>query len=234
MIAEAAVEPSSQVDTFENRLAELVVALGGPTAAAQVADTSRQTINQWSKGNGRPSLVAAHAMTRKANLSLDWLMGGETSGPSRMAIRATGSPPPEGYVPLPVLRVSAAAGSGRFPVPSDLTEGDGVAFQEAWLRSLGLNPSKAHVLWASGDSMATTIRDGDMMLVDRTIDRIVNDGIYVVVAGGAVKVKRVYVRRDGSVVLRSDNNRYPEELVPAGEVPDLIVEGRVRWVGGPI
>ncbi|MBH0619495.1 helix-turn-helix transcriptional regulator, partial [Salmonella enterica] len=79
-----------------------------------------------------------------------------------------------------------------------------------------------------------TIRDGDMLLVDRSIDRVVDNGIYVVVFGGAVLVKRVHIRRDRSVVLRSENAVYPEEVVPADEVPDLVIEGRVRWFGRTI
>ncbi len=83
--------------------------------------------------------------------------------------------------------------------------------------------------------MEPTIRDGDLLLIDRSIDRIVDNGIYVVVVAGMVVVKRLQTRVDGSVVLRSDNReRYDDELIAAHDVPDLIVEGRVRWFGRTI
>ena len=143
-------------------------------------------------------------------------------------------PGPAGLVFVPVLNVTAAAGRGRFVTPDDLGDREMVGFREVWLRSIGLTPGRTHILWAVGDSMLPTIRDGDMLLVDRTIDSVTDNGIYIVVVAGAVVVKRLTIRTNGSVLLRSDNERYPEEVIPPDEVPRLIVEGRVRWVGGPI
>lgn len=97
-----------------------------------------------------------------------------------------------------------------------------------------VNPRFAEVLVAVGDSMEPTIRDGDLLLLDRSIDRVVDNGIYVLVLAGMVLLKRIQTRRDGSVVLKSDSERYDDETVPAGEVPDLRIEGRVRWFGRTI
>lgn len=175
-----------------------------------------------------------------AGVSLDWLTGltnerGGDGAPSSLGmVTQFGSSVPEGFVAVPALTIRPSAGNGTVPGPFDNEASEMVAFREAWLRSLGFIPNRVHILWATGDSMVPTIRDGDMMLIDRTIDRVVNDGIYVVVAAGTVRVKRVAIRQNGSVVLRSDNDRYPEELIPVDEVSQLIVEGRVRWVGGPI
>ena len=49
-----------------------------------------------------------------------------------------------------------------------------------------------------------TIRDGDLILVDRSVDKVVDNGIYVVTFGGLVLVKRIQSRRDGGVILISD------------------------------
>src|SRR5882757_6872381 len=67
---------------------------------------------------------------------------------------------------VPVRRLDVAASAG----PGGLAEDDR-RLGDAWLdpdllESLGVSPTHAAMLRATGDSMAPTIHDGDMMLVD--------------------------------------------------------------------
>jgi phage repressor protein C with HTH and peptisase S24 domain len=76
--------------------------------------------------------------------------------------------------------------------------------------------------------MEVTLRDGDEILVDRTL-RPLRDGIHVVRAGDALLVKRVELGRPGVITLVSDNPAYrPLELPPE----DVEVIGRVVWKSG--
>jgi phage repressor protein C with HTH and peptisase S24 domain len=130
---------------------------------------------------------------------------------------------------VPRLDVSASAGSGVVPYTEDPLEY--LAFQSDWLRSRGINANAARILTARGDSMEETIRDGDTLLVDTSIDRVKDNAIYVVSYGEMVLVKRIHGRLNGSLQLISDNPRYPPEEVAAGEVTQLNVAGRVMWFG---
>jgi phage repressor protein C with HTH and peptisase S24 domain len=158
--------------------------------------------------------------------SLDWLAFGRGT--------TVGAAP--GFVLIPHFDVQAGAGPGRLSVREPSTPydepagGEVIAFREDWLRKKGINPHTAHVLTAVGDSMEPTIRDGDLLLVDRAIDRVRDLGLYVVTWGGFVMVKRVELRRDGTLVLKSDNRQYAEVLVGPDEIESLAVEGRVRWI----
>jgi phage repressor protein C with HTH and peptisase S24 domain len=78
--------------------------------------------------------------------------------------------------------------------------------------------------------MEPTLRDGDEILVDRTL-RALRDGIHVVRLGDSLLVKRIDVSRPGLVVLISDNPAYPP--VECG-ARDVEVIGRVVWKGGRI
>lgn len=84
---------------------------------------------------------------------------------------------------------------------------------------------------AKGDSMETTIFDGDPMIIDVSVREPVDEGVYVLIINGLVRLKRIQMLRSGVLVLKSDNPRYDAEEVPQSELPDLIVGGRVRWVG---
>ncbi|PTW61383.1 peptidase S24-like protein [Breoghania corrubedonensis] len=82
--------------------------------------------------------------------------------------------------------------------------------------------------------MEPTIRDGDVLLVDTSINAVRDNAIYVVVLGGLVLVKRLQIKRDGSLRLISDNDRFEAEDVPANEASDIHVAGRVMWYGRSI
>lgn len=198
-------------------------------AFAQRVGVSQTTINQYLQGQQDPRLSQLVKIAEGAGRSLAWLVTGVEAGAPATVDKA------DGFVPVPRLQVKASAGAGAVAVPEDLEDEGVVMFREAWMRRIGVNPRTAQALTAIGDSMEPTIRDGDLLLVDRSIDRIVDNGIYVVVLGGMVLVKRVQVKRDGSILLRSDNtDLYEAEQVPPDEVNALMVEGRVRWFGRTI
>ena len=214
------------------RLGELVDAAGGPVKASRIAEVSRQTIDQWRAGRSKIALTGASKLAEAAGRSLDWLVTGrEATGTSQIVSYEPS--PPVGYVPVPMLEVRASAGNGLVAMEAHPREHI-FSFREDWMRQVGLVPGRVEAVWVTGDSMDPTIKDGDIILVDRQVDRVVDGGIYVLVVNGEVRVKRVFVKTNGALLLRSDNDVWPEELVPADEAHELIIEGRVRWFGRTI
>jgi phage repressor protein C with HTH and peptisase S24 domain len=170
-------------------------------------------------------------------VSVSWLITGADSPPSQLQSTAM----PEGFLPasvmkdfalIPRLDIRASAGNGNLAIDEEVI--DFLAFQESWLRGRNINPKYARVMTAKGDSMEPTIRDGDVLLVDTSIDRIRDNSLYVLVFGGMVFVKRIHQRLTGAVLLISDNTHYPPEEVSEANAPDLHVAGRVVWFGRSI
>lgn len=87
------------------------------------------------------------------------------------------------------------------------------------------------ILTAYGDSMSPTFADGDLLLVDRGINQIKLDAVYVIARDGELFVKRVRRRlQDGAVVIKSDNPLFgPDDIIENGERAQLDVLGRVVW-----
>jgi phage repressor protein C with HTH and peptisase S24 domain len=192
-----------------------------------------------------PSATNLAKIAKGLGLGLEWLItgegpelqedsgspaaGGASQGGMLMIPQAGAT---EGFALVPRLDIQASAGNGRVALNEEPLEY--LAFQAAWLRGRGINPASARILTARGDSMEETIRDGDVLLVDTSIDRVRDNSIYVVVLGDMVLVKRVHGRINGSLQLISDNPRYPAEEVPKGEVDQLHIAGRVAWYGRSI
>ncbi|MGF3022614.1 XRE family transcriptional regulator [Methylobacterium aquaticum] len=131
-------------------------------------------------------------------------------------------------ISLPMLGVEASAGPGIIPDQNEQTEH--LALREEYLREIGVNPKYAHVLRVSGRSMAPTINDRDIVVVDTSARALVSEGIYTLNYGEAVLIKRVQMLRDGGVNIISDNKSegYRDEFVPRSELHTLQIVGRVK------
>jgi phage repressor protein C with HTH and peptisase S24 domain len=216
---------------FAERLAFVISREKSLHAFSKKASVPDSTIRSYLKGV-LPSIDNLVQMAEAADVSVDWLVGG--SGPMKVDPNQVFAPEksvlPGDFALIPRLDIQAAAGNGLLNHTED-TVGF-LAFQTAWLARKGLNPEFARVLTAKGDSMEPTIRDGDVLLVDTSIDSLVDHGIYVLVYAGLLLVKRVSKRLDGSVLIRSDNrDAYDDEIVGASSTPELIIAGRVMWFG---
>ncbi len=198
--------------------------------AGEIAGVSDEQVARWRDGKAKPNFGGVAAMTYAAGKSLDWLATGQEASIGNY-LHIADEPMP-GFTLVPRLDIQASAGPGA--LAHDEQAIDYLAFQESWLRSRKINPSCARVLTAKGDSMEPTIRNGDVLLVDTSINYIQDNTIYVIVYGDILLVKRVHSRLNGTLQLISDNPLYPPEEVTAGEIEQLHVAGRVMWFGRSI
>ena len=130
------------------------------------------------------------------------------------------------WIDVPRLALGASAGPGLL-AGEELPIG-AFRFGARWLREQGLDPAQLSAIRVEGDSMETTLRDGDEILVDRT-PRPWRDGIHVVRTGDALLVKRLDTGRPGVIALVSDNPAYRTLELVREEVQ---VIGRVVWKSG--
>ena len=84
-----------------------------------------------------------------------------------------------------------------------------------------------------GDSMAPTLREGDLVLVDTAEAHPSRDGIYVLEIDSKLAVKRLSINpATRMVTISSDNNSYPP--FPNCDPALLHTIGRVVWLGRAI
>ena len=88
-------------------------------------------------------------------------------------------------------------------------------------------PEVLKLFKASGDSMETTIEDGNILLVDTSRTDYHNGGIYVLTINNDWFVKRLRLKINGDLEIISDNPKYdPEVLKPNTDI-EINVVGRV-------
>lgn len=131
-------------------------------------------------------------------------------------------------ITVQVFDARASMGAG-FPPPEHDTVVDALRLVRAQLPALSSSNNLA-VLSAYGDSMAPTFADGDVLLVDRGVQDIRLDAVYVLALNNELYVKRIQRRiTDGAVIIKSDNPLYDPVVVENGERGQLRVLGRVVW-----
>ena len=102
-------------------------------------------------------------------------------------------------------------------------------FPRTWVESITSSPpALLTIARGKGDSMDPTIRDRDMIIIDRSrrmIDEA--DAIWALTVGDIGMVKRLRIR-GAQVVIKSDNDRVDDEIVHHEEVN---IVGRVVFIG---
>lgn len=199
------------------------------------------SLRDYELGNRIPGGEAIVDFAR-ARINSHWLLTGEGDmflgvPPSHVnsdyEVRDHHRPPyhlPDDFILVPRYDVAASMGNGSVIHSEQVV--DHLAFREEWVRTeLGTNPKNLILISAIGDSMEPTLRAGDLLLIDRNNEGVKQDAIYAFSTNGELRVKRMQLKIDGSVVVKSDNPQYEAEILNSEQAHSLRVIGRVVWSG---
>lgn len=230
---------SSHLAEFARRLTDVVNERGGMSAVSQGADVPLSTLGRYIRGESEPSAFRLAAIARFCGVTVEQLVYGSEAFPKLEAGFATSAQnwrlqmdadPDVAMIPL--LDVIGSAGPGyENDRPFELSK---LPFPRAWLQRMGLPEQHARFLGSRGDSMEPTIMDGAIVLVDIRSRHARTDGIYVLIDGPNVRIKRIAVGWQNAIVLISDNERYASETLAPPDAEALRVAGKVVWAGGEI
>lgn len=114
-------------------------------------------------------------------------------------------------------------------------ETEALMFKRSSLQHLGVCPHQVFCMRVKGDSMAKTLPEGVIIMVD-TAQRKVSEGIYVIRVGDQLLVRRLQLTPGNKIIVSSDNTAYkPSELNAASLAEhELDVIGRAILVGSKL
>lgn len=173
----------------------------------------------------------------KAGLNINWLLSGE--GEMLLADMAerkpydwsdnatvlTAAEPDGNYVAIDkYVNVSGSAGPGADVHEEAIVK---VRVDMRLLRErIGNNFGKIKIASVSGDSMEPTLSHGDQVLVDTSCSRFIDDAIYAIQQDGHLRFKRIQLKLDGTIVVKSDGSANTETY-SADEAQRFFVVGIV-------
>ena len=88
-------------------------------------------------------------------------------------------------------------------------------------------PEDLKIFKASGDSMADTIEDNNILLVDTSKTDYRNGGIFLLTINNDWYIKRLRLRITGELDIISDNSKYPVETLLPDTAKEITIIGRV-------
>lgn len=212
------------MDGLGERIKIAAVSVGGlDNLAPKLTDTSRRTLSDWANDKTEPRASSLLEIAQRTHISISWLVTGKGDMFDSTVTWAN-----EDGVWLPFYDdINASAGAG-YAVTSERQE-TVVAFARQFLRDQGAVPEKCSVIRARGDSMAPTIPDASLLVIDHSQNDITNGCIMVINVGDDLLVKRVRRRLDGLIDLLSDNPIYPPETIGPDMLQRLRIIGRVIY-----
>ncbi|WP_286237953.1 S24 family peptidase [Neptuniibacter halophilus] len=178
---------------------------------------SKGAISQWLNGHTKPRGKNLDLLAEVLRCTPEWLQFG-VGDDDGYADR---------FVSIPVLDVELAAGSGMHIDCERVKEHLPISVD--WLFQNNLFAGDLAIVKVVGDSMASTLSDGSLILVDTSDKRPVSGKVYAIATDEDLRVKRLLKRTDGSWVISSDNKMdpaYQDEIIPPYELNNLRIIGR--------
>lgn len=220
----------ADMSNLPERLREAMeaVEIDQPTLAARVGCT-QGAISQILLGNTQRSRFLPE-IADALGVTIKWLKGEETR--EGRAVAAAASPneiaKEMGWASVPWLELGYSMGGGS--VVQDYRHLGFMPFQREWLKSMMAGSfDDLFVARGDGDSMEPTLKDGDIVLIDRAQRDIrQQDRIWAVSYGDLGVIKRVRRMPGGTYQLLSDNPSVTP--IPVAD-DEMYVVGRVIWIG---
>ncbi len=133
------------------------------------------------------------------------------------------------YCKIPLFNIKASSGHESFV--NDERIGADLMFRKDWLyRELKSNPDNLFILSAESDSMEPTIKHDALLIVDKSINRIITEGIYILKRGDTILIKRIRKLSQDTIELISDNPSYGKEIIKLNKQPEITILGKVIYI----
>lgn len=199
---------------------------------------SYEAVRQWFAGDtGSIKNENLMAIAEAFDTTVDWLLNGTGEPPRRGTNKETNvvevdfsrNRIREGFVEIPQLDVAASMGHGYLR-PEQETVIDSMTVGLDFLkqqRVLYSNTDNLALITGYGDSMEGTFNDGDVLLVDRGVNDVKIDAVYVLALKDELYIKRLQRRGDGTFSMISDNRKYDPILITGNDLDRFQVLGRV-------
>lgn len=197
--------------------------------ASDLVGLPYRTLQNYLRGEREPKASALEGFVTQMGVSAEWLITGEGCIFKKNTGAVVSYEDPD-YSEIPLYDVEASAGGGSLfdnePILSYLK------FRNDWMIREGVSQKDLVAIRVTGDSMDSTLADGDTVLIDRSRTR--PDGVFAVRIGDGLRIKRLQQLVDGSLRVSSDNDVYADETIPKENLEQVEIIGFCHWRGGRV
>ncbi|BES69699.1 XRE family transcriptional regulator [Marinobacter nanhaiticus D15-8W] len=210
-------------ENFGERLKQIEFELGGRKVLIDRTGISQSQLSRYARNEGQPTIGNVIAIANAGGYSLKWLATGK--GPKKEGNEQV----PEGTVVIHFYRSNQSSSGAERSTTGEKSVP--ILFDIDYLRDeVHVEPQACALFRARGDSMAPTIKSGDLLIIDQSVRR--GDDIFVLRLNDETMLKRLQFLPTGEVKVISDSEAYDNYTLGKEQLADLQVIGRVAWHGG--
>ena len=220
------------MSTLAQRLNKIMSENGiNQTQLSKIACTTPQNVNNWIN-RGKISRKKALLIAVKFGYDPDWIVNGigENVIDSKLNAVEWESLSREEqiggrFITIPVLDVELS------PETQENNRMYTLPFRAETLKERGIPFDMAKIVEVSGNSMEPRLFDRDIISINMADTRIRDGKIYAVRGNELQKIKMLIRNSDGSIILRSFNPAYPDEIISREQITngEFEVLGRMWW-----
>lgn len=180
---------------------------------ANKIETNLSSIKAMAVGRKIITPKIASDIERTTGISASWLLlgtGDMFDKPAGTLAKAFGDDSGSRYTISYYPDIKASAGNGY--CNSEISDVEIISLPKAIINKR-VNTGKIDAIRVHGDSMTPTIKDNDIIFIATNMTEVYDNKIYVIRYGDEIRVKRIFKRRGEKILLRSDNQAFPDEEI---------------------
>lgn len=180
---------------------------------ANKIETNLSSIKAMAVGRKIITPKIASDIERTTGISASWLLlgtGDMFDKPAGTLAKAFGDDSGSRYTISYYPDIKASAGIGY--CNSEISDVEIISLPKAIINKR-VNTGKIDAIRVHGDSMTPTIKDNDIIFIATNMVEVYDNKIYVIRYGDEIRVKRIFKRRGEKILLRSDNQAFPDEEI---------------------
>lgn len=206
---------------------------GNQSEMARFIGVTPQAVQKWVAGESEPRGKNLDKAAEYLGVSPAMLKFGSDTGLSRVSAIHPDDPPPDDVIFVPESRIEFSGGNGRVATYELVEDEEPATYRLSWFQKYGINPDKVRRFRVSGHSMEPMLFPRDTILVNLEETTIVDGKMYAIRYDNELRVKYLFRRLGGMLILRSVNPDYKDEEVSPELVDEHIsIIGRVRDTSG--
>lgn len=190
---------------------------------ADVAGVTQAAVSQWC--NGKTTNIKSHVAQKLAEyykISAKWLSSGEGLPTDNTNIEIYN------YTTIPYKRITFQCGEGYEPSYEDLLDKTFIKLENKFFIDNQVSPNHCICVKVEGDSMEPLIYNGEYVVIDQNERNNIKEGkVYAFGVQGKMRIKRLYPKIDGSLVIKSENKNFEDDHVPPELMDSVVIIGRV-------
>jgi phage repressor protein C with HTH and peptisase S24 domain len=194
------------------------------------AGVNQPTIHRIITGDSKnPRQDNVEKIAKALGVTSDWLWRGGDREKVSNVVTANFANRAKGDIDIPQYDVAGSMGPGQV-APSDYIETiKNITVRTEYLREQGVSFSRAEnlaVVTGFGESMEKTFTSGDPLIIDKGVNEVVVDGVYLFSLDGVLYIKRLQ-RLPKMIRMISDNDAFPPYDIKGAELEMLRIHARV-------